>query len=404
MIQAVPCTNMSSIYYLDAGIVNNIGHNLETVEFLSHHLGENVDFTLVAGRRFSGSIKNLHVYPLLKYGSPHWSSPSVYMRYLQAGARQKSWWLLDEVIHFVKSYEVKRDLRYLHFVKNSTVIINSMELDDAYIQCKALLAIEPSLSIKVIMHYSPFLSNYTAIRPKLKKAIAGFRRKSRVFFYGDTTKLCQVYGALLLKPVTLLPIPHAMRGQGIVRHSAPPPYRVLYFGTYSEAKTPHLIPEVISRIASDVPLEWEVCITYIAKNRVIEAFERELRVLETKTGKTIYHTGPFTTQRIEDMFAQSDILLIPYHSHDYEIQSSGVVMEALVSGKIPIISRSMADASMLAEVDPCLVFRPNNEMDMVASLEYVGRNYVALQEKLRPLQQKMEAFHNPDSFIQTLLR
>lgn len=397
----------SEVYYVDAGIVNNIGHNLETIEFLRHHIDEKIDFNVIAGKRFSGAVKNIDIWPLLRYGSPHWSVVSDHVQRLSRLAQLYPHPIFERLIDRSKTAETKYDLERAGFEENALVIINSVELDDAYRQCVAMLDLQPALRIKVIMHYSPFIATSTAIRPKLKKPIERIRAipasDTRISFYADTDKLCQAYAALLGKPVTLLPIPHAKRGQGATRQSPVKPYRVLYFGTYSEAKTPHLIPEVIRRVSPTTPLSWEVCITYLAKNRVIDAFERELRALEVKTSQPIYHIGPFSTERIEQMFADSDILLIPYHSHDYEIQSSGVVMEALVSGKIPLISRSMVDADMLTAIDPMLVFRPNNEVDMVASLEYAAANYQALQEKLRPLRERMEAFHNPASFIRILL-
>jgi glycosyltransferase involved in cell wall biosynthesis len=395
------------VYYLDGGIVNNVGHNLETIEFLKETLGPDIDFTLIAGKRFAGHVEGLRILPLLHYGSPHWPVPSRYMNAVLALARRSRLAFFDDLAQRLKAYELKRDLSSLSPAENSCIIINSVELDDAYFQCEALWAQNPRLKIKVILHYSPFTAAGTLMRSKLKKPIAAIQKihrdDIRLSFYADTDKLCQVYAALLNRPVTLLPIPHAKRGENSRGAEAKPPYQIIYFGTYSEAKAPHLIPEIIRLTSATASFEWSVYITYIVKNRVIAAFERALRALEAKTGRPIYHVGPFTTQHINTMFSESDIILIPYHSHDYEIQSSGVVMEALVSGKIPLLSRSMADAAMLEAVDPYLVFRPNNEMDMVASLKYVAHNYQILQEKLAPLRQKMEAFHNPHSFIKTLL-
>ncbi len=396
-----------TVYYLDAGIVNNVGHNLETVEFLKKYLGQHADCTVVAGKKFAGSVDGIRVLPLLRYGSPHWSMPSRKMRYLMGLRRRLRLPFIDHVVPLIKVREMKQELSTLSFPKNAQIIINSVELDDAYMQCEALWSLEPTLNIKVILHYSPFDAHSVIVRPKLKRALKGISKLSpqdnRITFYADTDKLCQVYAALLQRPVTLLPIPHAKRGGNTPRDNPSSPYRVVYFGTYSEAKAPHLIPEIIRLIHKDVALDWSVYITYITKNPIIDSFERELRTLETKTGKSIYHTGPFSTQHIEDIFDQSDIFLVPYHSHDYELQSSGVVMEALVSGKVPLVSRSMADAALLARIDPHLVFRPNNEMDIADNLEYIAKNYSEIRAKLRPLQQQMEAFHNPETFIKILL-
>lgn len=396
----------SSVYYLDAGIVNNVGHNLETLVFLKTYLGHQNTFTVIAGKRFTGSIEGIKILPLLRYGSPHWSMPSQAMRYLQVIADRVQKLPFDVCVRLLKAHEVKQDLSTLSFEEDAEIIINSMELDDAWLQCEALWALQPSLRIKVILHYSPFLSHATVVRPKLSRAVECIRKlpygDHRVAFYADTDKLCQIYAALLNRSVTLLPIPHAKRGGGMGR-PAKAPYHVTYFGTYSETKSPHIIPEIVRRLSPEAQLSWSVYITYIAKNPVINALEDELRDLENQTGKAVYHVGPFSTQQVDAMFDQSDIFLIPYHAHDYEIQSSGVVMEALVSGKIPVISRSMADAGLLEAVDPHLVFRPNNETDIVANLEYIVCHIEELQDKLRPLREKMEAFHTPQSFVKILL-
>ena len=315
--------------------------------------------------------------------------------------------LIELAIQWQKAREVKQDLSELQFEKDGQAIINSMELDEIYFQCAALLELCPTLKIKVILHYSPFLADCTEIRSKLKKPIAQLLKLTKIHdvcFFADTSKLCQVYSALLNEAVTLVPIPHAKRGKNATKKLTQTPCNITYFGTYSEAKSAHLIPEVIRRISPDVSLNWAIYITYLSKNSVMESFEDELSRLKYQVGFLDYKIGPFNSHQIEDIFSKSHIFLIPYHSHDYEIQSSGVVMEALVSGKIPLVSRSMADAEMLSVINVHLTFRPNNETDMVKSLEYVALNYDKVMQQLRPLQQEMERFHNPDNFMNTLLR
>lgn len=392
--------NGLSIYYLDAGIVNSVGHNLETVVHLREAFECRGDFKVLGGASFEGSDRVEGVEAVLPYGSPHWPKRSFLFKCWSKLFRLSGIPFFQWLSNYAKDIETHRALASQHLQSGSIFVINSVELDDALCQAKALLRLVPDAKIKVILHYSPFERDSTLLRPHIARSLRqlGMLKRGAVDFFADTTTLCAVYSALLDCEVQLIPIPHLRDEANSLETDERVP--VTYFGVYSEVKSPHLLSTIIPMCQSECQNAWQVKITFLARNHVSNAFAQHMRQLSECVD---YKEGPFSPQEVSEILSRGGIVLLPYHSHDYEIQSSGVVMEAISSGCVPLVSASMHDAAALERIDPVFVGRPNNAKDFAERIIEVSKNYSFYKQKLNSLREEIVAFNNPHNFVRTLL-
>ena len=402
-----------TLIYLDAGIVNSVGHNLETVRHLAKACPKNYAFEVWAGAGYKADVSDLNIKPCLPYGSPHWPQKSkAYLQaeYFQKMSRLK---LFSQKLMKIRQQETRKAIQFAEPKQSADYIINSVELDDAIFQAEAILEKDNTSRVNVILHYSPFHHNATGLRPHVAFAIQHYKSiiaKNRanfanLRFFADTAVLCDVYTALLACEVKAIPIPHLHRANAIKKSGAGKPatkdsnVHVGFFGVYTETKSPHLLAEAIPALVNEKHINWSIAITFLARNKTVDSFSRQMHSMKPLVD---YQEGPFDSDFVDKLFEQVDIFVAPYHSHDYEIQSSGVVMEAISSGAIPIVSKSMVDAATLSKVSPYLTMRPNNAQDLTECLRHVASNVDFFKEALSPIKDEIRAFHNPKNFFETL--
>lgn len=382
----------NKILYCDPGIINSVGHNMQTIQCLIKYFPS---IEVLAGKAYIGSDAKFR--SIFRHGSPHYSIKNKIIKLLEKFDSNR-FILYKKIIHYIKLYQTIRDLSIVNTKYNNIVIINSVELDDAYRIMQAFSFRKKGLKFKIILHYSPFKHDSLEIRDHIqvilnKMVLAS--KKNDVIYFADTEYLIDIYSLILKVNVKSIPFPHLQRE--IVSNKKNSNV-IGIFGTYTETKSIHLIPQIIREMKiKNVP--WNIQCTYITKNRVVEDLEKTLQILPFVS----YRTGPFDGIEVDKFYAYSSIILLLYHSHDYEIQSSGIFMETIASGNIPVISSSMYDAQIIERIDPKLVYIPNNIYSIAEALDYAVLNFEKIRDNFVDLKLKILSANTPKKFISVLL-
>lgn len=401
-----------SLVYLDAGIVNTVGHNLETVRHLARECPKEFDFEVWAGANFKSHLEGLKIEACLPYGSPHWPKKSRKFQLFEKFENFSNSTFLSRTLREIRRQETLSAIRSKRVRPSSVYIINSVEIDDAIFQAAAIFKCDTKSLVSVLLHYSPFCHDSTTLRPHVRLGIEQYKslmsssrtKNVNLNFFADTWTLCDVYSALLGCEVRRAPIPHLNKPincSADVKATGRQSHKITagFFGVYTETKSPHLLVEAIPRVSERQDINWLVAITFLARNKTIDSFTRQMQSM----GHAVdYKEGPFDSTYVDEIFKSVDIFIATYHAHDYEIQSSGIVMEAIASGAIPIVSKSMVDAPELHKIDRHLTIRPNNAQDLVDSLVYISANLDKFKRKLAPLKDSITKFHNPENFFRIL--
>jgi glycosyltransferase involved in cell wall biosynthesis len=154
----------------------------------------------------------------------------------------------------------------------------------------------------------------------------------------------------------------------------PPPLRVGFIGTLA----PHKGCDTLIRAFKTLPRELEATLTIYGNLERFKSFVNRLRGL-AKSDERIDFAGPFQRERIGQVLAELDVLVVP--SRWYENQP-GVILEAFAAG-MPVVATDLGGMSeFVKHEENGLLFEPENAEDLARQLRRVGEE-PGLLERLR---------------------
>ena len=103
------------------------------------------------------------------------------------------------------------------------------------------------------------------------------------------------------------------------------------------------------------------------------------------------------------LLEQADIVLLPYNSKYYHVQTSGIFTEALSAGKIVIVSDNTWMSLQLNKFNSGLVFEENNFDSFYLKFEDAINNFDSLIKESQINSTIWNEYHNAKNFVQSLL-
>ncbi|MBX2998958.1 MAG: glycosyltransferase [Caldilineaceae bacterium] len=207
--------------------------------------------------------------------------------------------------------------------------------------------------------------------------------KSNFQVLTDSDRLAQTYKKIFQIPVYVLPVPHTAAELPVFDPPGDGKIRCWWPGTPRTEKGLDLLQQMVS-----TPL--------IGANRFIlrASSDANLQQFARPDGLTVEAVAA-TLSREEYLgqFARSNLLLLPYDPVAYRERTSGIFIEAVVAGKIPLVSRDTWMAYELQKygLDPLVV--DWSAADIFLHFEYLLNN-PQIQSKLAHMRNQYCSEHS----------
>ena len=183
----------------------------------------------------------------------------------------------------------------------------------------------------------------TAARDALRAAAAAAAPHT-ITYHATTAELATEYERLVPGPVHVLPYPSQLPAAA----SRPPhaPLRIACLGDARPEKHSECLAAVVAEITADPAVAERVRFAvqtnrgYPATSRRPEhrAVTRTLAALASAAAPLDLLPGPLDAETYARELAAADVLLLPYDQGRYRSRCSGVVLEALAAGAVPIMT------------------------------------------------------------------
>lgn len=240
-------------------------------------------------------------------------------------------------------------------------------------------------SIAVLLRHEPSLYRLKGrLILFLLRCMIKLRGARRFKLFCDSAIVQKSFETKIATPVHVLPIPHTFMHSKTI--GAPSPLlRCWWPGIPRRNKGLKIIQELAQSSA---------------KQKIILALSQATPLIEGTPGTTIMlEKLPEVLSRadyIEHMLA-ADFILLPYDPVQYRSSTSGIFVEAVISGAIPLVTAGTWMAEELkAHHLPELIssFAPQ---DFSEELYHIAHQS-SVRERLNKMKTMYRAFHNPDSF------
>jgi hypothetical protein len=206
----------------------------------------------------------------------------------------------------------------------------------------------------------------------------------------DTALFAKWYGAFFRRPITVLPIPHT-HIPNTSSDSIKAPEIICWM-----AGQQHIIPYNVATVRRLV-------------HTVTESAHKILFIVSDKTGLDAVPGGAnvkrvaniLPQKQYHEMLLNCDIVLLPYDPSIHFMRTSGIFVECVIAGKIPVVSK---DTWMAMELDRhnlselCMDW---NRYDIIELLLNLSKNET-LKQKLKRMKNSYRAFHNKTTYAKKL--
>lgn len=336
------------------------------------------DVLLVTHRDFTAAPADWEVLPACSH--------TAYSKYTLCGgldrldARGRGPWLPDMPWAMAHARR-RRDARIAAFARDVLPALAGLAAGDAVLVAtaseleaiglaRALAAARPPQGVgwHVQFHF-PIFRGFAADFPHQEPRLAAARRAVQeaaraaaphaITYHATTAELAAEYERLLPAPVGVLPYP--VQVPPSTERLTPGPLRVACLGDARPEKHSECLADVVREIAADpavasrVRFAVQTNLGYPATSRKPEhvAVTRALAALAraAAAGAPLdLLAGPLDAAAYARELAAADVLLLPYDQGRYRSRCSGVVLEALAAGAVPIVTGGGWMARQIAAV------------------------------------------------------
>jgi glycosyltransferase involved in cell wall biosynthesis len=258
---------------------------------------------------------------------------------------------------------------------------------------------EPTLALH--LGYAAERFGSTAELAKLIDSLKQSGKLVRTRFVTDSDMLREKYQAILLQPLSVLPVVISRRASECYKSSGRPPD----FASLGNARQEKGFAEILAAVdilnANGRPPDARFTLQSSDPDTLSAAALANFRSATARTVSLI--TTPLDDDSYLRLLKEADVLLLPYHLEKYHDRTSGIFCEARTSGK-PVITTegSYLGLEVLREGTGWLV--RNRDPDSLAQairraiceLEPVAARCAELMPRYKPM------FH-PDTFVSQLL-
>jgi glycosyltransferase involved in cell wall biosynthesis len=104
------------------------------------------------------------------------------------------------------------------------------------------------------------------------------------------------------------------------------------------------------------------------------------------------------------LMSEADLVVLPYFQEDYHAMVSGPFVEALALGKPVVVTEDTWMSAQLARFGAGLTVRDRDAEDLARVICAARDGYQHLAEQASARQESWITYHNPDNFVQELLK
>ncbi|MEM7243899.1 MAG: glycosyltransferase [Acidobacteriota bacterium] len=277
-----------------------------------------------------------------------------------------------------------------------------------------LVALALSGELEPVPHcHVLFRRDFTEYRSDERALLEDFFRQGdddarlrRFHFHVDTEPLARQHDALTSlshRRFTVLPIPHRHREVPLRRPRAHEPLTITYLGDARTEKGYLHLPAAIETLLTDPPGGRPLSVLVqsnpnlpggepgilAARQRLARLRPQGVRLLE----------GPLAPADYRDLLAASDIVVLPYDAERYRRRSSGVLVEALSAGKVPVVP---AGTWLAQEAGPEQAVSYRRPDELGAALRRAVADHAALAANAEAAVPAILARHCPDRLVKKL--
>jgi len=223
-----------------------------------------------------------------------------------------------------------------------------------------------------------------------------------LFFVCETSSAARCYADTFQVTVGALPIPLA--GDMVPRATRPhgPRVRFGYFGYSKTAKGFHLLPKAIE-ICEERGLEVEFVVqaNHTEWEPAVVAADRALG--SSSLVKLV--RGALSSEDYYDLFGQVDAILLPYDPKEYGQRGSGILVEAVCSGRPVVASSGTWAASEILEGRAAgQIMVAFDSGALAEAIERLTRGIPAARERAGNCAEAFASRHSPETYVSELIR
>lgn len=214
-------------------------------------------------------------------------------------------------------------------------------------------------------------------------------KKNKIFFFSDSHLIKIQYEKLLKTPIIQLPIPHT--GNRIFYSKHQPTIALWWPGSPRENKG---LQDILSLIRSFSPLNQPFSL-YLSE---------EVRSLCPHSNLKIYFLSTILDEdTYEAMFSKTSLVLLPYKKINYKRQTSGIFVESICYGSIPVTYTDTWMAGELERFDLSELIVNFNDRDIWERLAHISQSEV-IRKKVDCMRENYLNYHNVPSFAKEFSR
>jgi hypothetical protein len=209
------------------------------------------------------------------------------------------------------------------------------------------------------------------------------------------TALCQYFQV----PMTVMPIPHTDWQEEAAEKQEEVTDKILCW--WPGSPRPEKGWEMIKRLSqASIHDGDKIC----HKICLVAAESAELQTSHHSQSSILIKTIPdrLSREQYNHWLALSQVILLPYDAEAYRERTSGIFTEAIIAGKIPLVTSAnwMAKALQKYHLE-ALILTGESPQEIVNQIWEVANNS-GIQAKILTMQADFQAFHNPENYAQTL--
>lgn len=226
----------------------------------------------------------------------------------------------------------------------------------------------------------------------------------RIMLMADSQELIDEYRDInSLLQYVLAPIPHArVRGSAAGRPDEHGCVRVGYIGEARENKGFHLLPYLIRRIQKS-PLGNKTAFHLHAFTHDQNSRYYRQVVSRLDAPRVTLYRNKLDDNQYQRFLDRLDVVVLPYTRVNYHAQTSGVLAEAIASGKTVVCPQGTWMARQVREFAAGVTFNPNDHEDLANQVVYAIESAREFHEGAGQRANSWVSFHNAERLVACIL-
>ncbi len=225
--------------------------------------------------------------------------------------------------------------------------------------------------------------------------------KGVVEFFTDSVILTADYKNLIKIPIRTLPIPHIPAYIKDIKPADSNFVNVMVLGNARAEKGFCEIVDCIDRIIRSSNQKFKF---FLQANDPDEQAKNSIEKLKLLASPNlVVYNQALDEDKYSELLRQAAIVLLPYHADVYGARTSGVLVEAIASGKIVIVSKNSWLAKEVEAHGSGVIIRDRSSIDIEFALDDIYTNYKSFQEKAQIKAIAYQKLHGSGPFVNCLL-